>query len=60
VAKAETQEGEREAYAVGRSGELLVEQDEPDRPEEIERPENRPCDKERGQRPLRASRACGA
>jgi hypothetical protein len=42
--EAKADEGEREADAVGGGGELLGEEDEPDRPEKIQRPGDRACD----------------
>jgi hypothetical protein len=43
---------ERQADAVSAGGELLREQYQPDGPEEIQRPGDRPCDQQRGQRCL--------
>ncbi len=56
LVEAKAQEREREADAVGASGELLGEQHQADRPEQIQRPGDRPRDEERGQRSLSAAR----
>jgi len=42
--EAKAQEGEREADAVRAGGELLGKKDEPERPEEIQRPGDGACD----------------
>jgi hypothetical protein len=47
-AQPEAQEREREADAIGGAGELLGEEDQPDRPEEIQRPADRAGDEDCG------------
>jgi hypothetical protein len=44
----EAQERQRKPDAIGRGGELLVEQDEPERPEQIQRPGDRPRNEDYG------------
>src|SRR6185503_8363453 len=46
----EAQKREREADAIGPGRELLVEQHQPERPEEVERPRYGTCDEQRGKR----------
>jgi hypothetical protein len=50
-AKPEKREGESDAVRGG--GELLGEKDQPDRPEEIQRPADRACDEESRESALR-------
>jgi len=51
--ESETKERERQADAIGRRGELLREQNQPDRAEKVERPGDRAADQYGGQNPLR-------
>ena len=51
--ESESQKSEREADAEGRGRELLGEQHQPDRPEQIQRPGDRAGDEDCGQRALR-------
>jgi hypothetical protein len=50
--ESEAKKCERQADAVGAGGELLGEQHQPDGPEQIQRPADRPRDQEGSQRPL--------
>jgi hypothetical protein len=50
--EAEAKEGERQADRVRRRGELLGEQDQPDRPEQVQRPGDRPRDQQGRERRL--------
>jgi hypothetical protein len=56
LAPAEPQERQREADGVGAGAELLGEQDQPERPEQVQRPSDGPRDQQRGKRALRAAR----
>ena len=53
LANAKAQERQREADAVATGNELLGEQDDADRAEQIQRPGDRPGDEQGGQRALR-------
>jgi hypothetical protein len=50
--ESETEKREREADRIGRSRELLREQDQADRAEQVERPTDRAADEDGGQDPL--------
>jgi hypothetical protein len=52
LAEAEAEKGEREADRVRGGGELLGEEDQPDRAEQVERPADRAADEDGGQNPL--------
>jgi hypothetical protein len=51
--EAEAEERQREADAVARGDELLGEKDYADLPKQIQRPEDRPCDQQGREEPLR-------
>ena len=53
LANAKAQKGQREADAVTTGDELLGEQDYADRTEQVQRPRDRPCDEQGGERALR-------
>jgi hypothetical protein len=53
LAEAEAEERQREADRVRGGGELLGEEDQPDRAEQVERPGDRAADEDGGQSALR-------
>jgi hypothetical protein len=53
LANAKAQERQREADAVATGDELLGEQDDAGRAEQVQRPGDRPRDQQGGERPLR-------
>jgi hypothetical protein len=52
LAEPEAQERQCQADAVRGAGELLGEEDQPDRPEQIQRPADRACDEDCGEEAL--------
>jgi hypothetical protein len=53
LADTKTQKRQRKADTVTTGNELLGEQDHADRAEQIQRPRDRPCDEQGGERALR-------